>query len=248
MGRKGRPLGGFFICGEGKDVRTYVYIDGYNLYYGRLRRTPYKWLDIYSLFANFIIREQTPQAIVSKVKFFTADIRTNLATHGKEAGIAQQSYHRALQQCYPDKIDIIKGYYAIDQARLPRYKKPPDRNDSVTVWKLEEKQTDVNLALHLYRDAVVKQHCEQIVIVSNDTDIAHAVELLREDTSNDFQIGIVIPIPKIAPGKPHRPPNEQLSKHADWTRRHILDEELAASQLPATIPTRKKPILKPNYW
>lgn len=27
-------------------LRTRVYIDGYNLYYGCLKGTPYKWLDL----------------------------------------------------------------------------------------------------------------------------------------------------------------------------------------------------------
>lgn len=30
-------------------LRTRVYVDGYNLYYGCLRKTPYKWLDIRAL-------------------------------------------------------------------------------------------------------------------------------------------------------------------------------------------------------
>ena len=28
---------------------TYVYIDGFNLYHGALKRTPYKWLDVAKL-------------------------------------------------------------------------------------------------------------------------------------------------------------------------------------------------------
>jgi hypothetical protein len=31
-------------------MQTTVYIDGYNLYYGALRGTPYKWLDVVRLF------------------------------------------------------------------------------------------------------------------------------------------------------------------------------------------------------
>jgi len=31
-------------------MRTYVYIDGFNLYYGALKGTPYKWLDVKALF------------------------------------------------------------------------------------------------------------------------------------------------------------------------------------------------------
>ena len=29
-----------------KMARAYVYVDGFNLYYGALKRTPYKWLDL----------------------------------------------------------------------------------------------------------------------------------------------------------------------------------------------------------
>ena len=32
-------------------ARAIVYIDGFNLYYGALKRTPYKWLDVGSLCA-----------------------------------------------------------------------------------------------------------------------------------------------------------------------------------------------------
>ena len=30
-------------------LRTYVYVDGLNLYYRALRGTPYKWLDLLAL-------------------------------------------------------------------------------------------------------------------------------------------------------------------------------------------------------
>lgn len=229
-------------------MRTHIYIDGSNLYYGCLHRTPYKWLDVYALFADFIIKAQAPQATVDKVKFFTADIRAKLATHGQAAHHAQDTYHRALTHCYPQHVEIIKGYYALEQASLPRYQNPPDRTDSVRVWKLEEKQTDVNIALHLYHDVIVKQCCDQVIIVSNDTDIAPVVKLLRQVAGERIQIGIVIPIPKFVAGTSHRPTNKQLSQYADWTRRYILEEELEGAQLPAMIRTDRKPIRKPEYW
>jgi len=46
----------------------------------------------------------------TEIKFFTADIKAKIATHGQDANEAQQSYHRALEKCYPDTIEIIKGY------------------------------------------------------------------------------------------------------------------------------------------
>jgi hypothetical protein len=46
-----------------------------------------------------------------------------VATNGDEARIAQQSYHRALEQLYTSDIMIIKGYYTLDKAHLPAYQK-----------------------------------------------------------------------------------------------------------------------------
>lgn len=85
-----------------------------------------------------------------------------------------------------------------------------------------------------YRDAL-KSEAEQIVFVSNDTDLEPALKALREDMGDTIIIGIVIPIR----ANSRRPPNQKLSKYADWTRSYITDEELANSQLPDKIPTSK---------
>ena len=37
-------------------MRTCIYVDGYNLYYGRLRGTGYKWLDVVALFSDMVWR------------------------------------------------------------------------------------------------------------------------------------------------------------------------------------------------
>jgi len=39
-----------------------------------------------------------------------------------------------------------------------------------------------------------------------------------------------------------------LQQYAHWTRQYLLDTELLAAQLPATVPTRKKPVRKPGHW
>jgi len=38
--------------GNGTALRTRVYIDGYNLYYGCLKNSPHKWLDVRALLAK----------------------------------------------------------------------------------------------------------------------------------------------------------------------------------------------------
>ncbi|MFC3679208.1 NYN domain-containing protein [Bacterioplanoides pacificum] len=226
-------------------MKTIIYIDGYNLYYGCLKHSEDKWLDLRKLFSN-ILATQSPHSELVQIKYFTADIKAAIASNGQAAMQAQQSYHRALQALYPNEVDIIKGYYSLEKANLPRFQSPPDKSVQVAVWKLEEKQTDVNIALHAYRD-VCRLDIRHIVIVSNDTDLAPALQLIRQDYGDTINIGVVIPTRKsIASSR--RPGNKQLSSSANWTRKYITDAELSRNHLPDLIPTRKKPIRKPQYW
>ncbi len=225
-------------------MKTIVYVDGYNLYFGCLKHSGDKWLDLQKLFAEHILSAQEPKSDSISIKFFTADIKAKVASNGQKALLAQQSYHRALIELYGDTISIIKGYYTLEKGRLLAYKKPPEKSARVDVWRLEEKQTDVNIALESYRD-VAKGLAQQLVFVSNDTDIAPALAAIRQDYRAAVKIGVIIPVRKFSGG---RPGNQQLSDYADWTRKYITDEELAGSQLPAQIPTRRKPIIKPDYW
>lgn len=236
-------MGGFLILLGKCGMETIVYIDGYNLFYGCLKHTNYKWLDLIKLFSEHILKMQNPHFNVIKIKFFTADIKAKIATHGRIAQKSQQDYHHALLRLYLTQIEIIKGYYSLEKANFLVHQSPPDKSKRCEVWKLEEKQTDVNIALTAYRDAC-KNQAKHLVFVSNDTDLAPALKALREDFKDTIQIGVIIPILKDSV----RPNNKQLSEFADWTRQYILNSELENSQLPDKIATNKKPILKPSYW
>lgn len=235
------------MSGQTSSTKTIIYVDGYNLFYGCLKHSRDKWLDIHKLLFDRIVRTQDPSSSLLAIKYFTANIHARIATRGQDAVIAQQSYHRALEALYPGTLKIIKGYYSIEQAKLLEYIKPPDKARRVSVWRLEEKETDVNIALEAYRDAL-KEDVLQQVFVSNDTDLAPVVRALREDLGQQIKLGIIFPIrdPKASNG--HRPGNKKLSQFADWTRHHITDAELSESHLPTLIPTKKKPIKKPAYW
>lgn len=223
---------------------TIVYIDGYNLYYGRLKHTPYKWLNPFKLFQT-ILKVQDPSSNITKIKYFTAPVKANFASHGQASVAAQNSYHRALKHLYGNRFDIIQGYHTVEKGNSPRYEKPIDKNNRVAIWKFEEKQTDVNIALHMYRDALNENILQQ-VLVSNDSDLELPLKLIKEDKSN-IVIGLITPRKK--PTSSHiRSPNENLSLLSNWTRHHILDEECQRAQLDEKISTLKKPILKPKYW
>ncbi len=227
---------------------TIAYIDGYNLYYGRLRGTPYKWLDLISLIES-ICKIQDPNSKLLQVKYFTSPVKANLATHGIEANKSQNTYHKALRAKYPDRIDIIMGGHYIGAATAPsRSGKKIDRTNKVSIWKLEEKQTDVNIALHIYRDIAVKQTCQQAVLVSADTDLEPALELIKQDAPGSI-CGLILPNPEpeFEKTRHERMPKSLMAK-SDWTRKHIKSSELESHQLPTQIPGKRTPAIKPDYW
>ncbi|HEX5342696.1 MAG TPA: hypothetical protein VFX55_09395 [Duganella sp.] len=56
-------------------MKTIVYVDGFNLYYGLLRKSPYKWLDLFSLFQNQLL---DAEATVIDVRYYTAPLLARL--------------------------------------------------------------------------------------------------------------------------------------------------------------------------
>lgn len=224
-------------------MKTIVYVDGYNLYHGRLKHTAYKWLDLKAM-AEALMLVQDPSTELMAVKFFTANIKTRLARRGDASMVAQTSYHNALKL---SGVEVILGMFTLEKGSAPRYVEgvQANRDDRTLIWILGEKRTDVQIALSMYRD-VAANRCEQIVLVTNDSDLAPALQAVREDYPA-VRIGVVLPRQPSAPGKEGRLAGS-LEEIADWTRHHLLDDELANHQFPARVPTKKKPILKPVHW
>jgi hypothetical protein len=188
---------------------------------------------------------------LEQVNLFTAPALAKFATHGNDSVQAQGAYHRALKVLHGDRFEAICGKHSFDNggALLPTFVdgQPFDRTVRSRVWKLEEKKTDVNLAIRMYRDACRGLY-ERIILVSNDSDAEPALEAIREDFP-DIMIGVVIPICPLAPGvTAHRRVSGSLSRQADWIILHLTDDQLHKAQLPDHVPTRKKPIRKPPHW
>ncbi len=213
-------------------MKTIVYVDGYNFYFGVLRGTPYKWLDIVAT-VKHICHIQNPNIDVTSVKFFTAPVITRLATQGEKSQQSQDVYHKALLNRHPETIEIINGYYLMEKGTPPKYKTPVDKKDRVDVWKLEEKQTDVNIALHLYRDAVQRQ-CEQAVLVSSDSDLESALKFISSDFP-DHKIGLILPRRQSGDDK-QRPANKSLSNYSDWGLRRVALHFLSKVAQTAPLP------------
>lgn len=164
---------------------------------------------------------------------------------------AQSSYHRALKTLYGDRVEVVYGNHSYDKngTLVAAFidGKPYDRSQRVRVWKLEEKKTDVNLAIRMYRDAN-KGLYDRVILVSNDSDAEPVLEAIREDFGS-IMIGVVAPIrPAVHGTKTHRRVSGSLASLADWTISNLSDDQLLQAQLPSVVPTRKKPIRKPDHW
>ncbi len=227
------------------ELRTIVYVDGYNLYYGLLRLNGLKWLDLNRLFQSHILPYKSPDANLVKVKYYTADIKSQFAKLGKASEQAQGQYHRALRSDFGGNIEIISSYHTTEKSSAIKYKDPPDLNDTIDIWKIEEKQTDVKLALQMYIDAS-KGECEQIVLCTNDNDLAPALENIKADFPH-LQIGLVIPRLDPRLGN-NRPPAGELRKYASWYLPHIKDGALRDSLFPNIVKGKRKPAIKPQHW
>lgn len=171
---------------------TYVYVDGFNLYYRKLQNTPFKWLNV-RRFCELML----PANDVQKIYYFTARIQPR--AQDPEQPQRQQTYLRALAAVG------VEAIYGTFQTK-PKHR--PLLNDIVIgggrlaagsyVWVLntEEKGSDVNLATLLLGNAAAKR-CDISVVVSNDSDLElpirtccgelkHPVGVLSTQTSNSL--------------------------------------------------------------
>lgn len=94
--------------------RTIVYIDGFNLYYGLLRFTSYKWLDIVA-FAKSLLPHPEEHEIVA-VKYFTA--RVNYNPQEPTAQVRQSVYLEGVGGV-PSRVEDCRGLLQTVQGAFP---------------------------------------------------------------------------------------------------------------------------------
>jgi hypothetical protein len=114
--------------------RADVYVDGFNLYYGCLKRTPYRWLDLHALCTRLL-----PKYNIHRIRYFTAIVKPRPNNPGTAQ--RQQAYLRALRAITPN-LTIHLGKFLPSQVYMPVVNPPPL---TILVHKTEEKGSDVNL-------------------------------------------------------------------------------------------------------
>lgn len=205
-------------------ARTIVYIDGFNLYYGALKRTPYKWLDLGSLCALML-----PQDDIVAINYYTALI--SAMPGNPSAPNDQQIYLRALRTI--PNLSITYGHFLTHSVQMALSGVAPIKR--VWVDKTEEKGSDVNIATHLIRDACLKRF-DVAVLITNDSDLAEPVRIVRQEFA--LPIGIL---------NPHEHHSVQLKKLATFLKR-IRQSHLIARQFPVDLQDAKGGFHKPANW
>ena len=150
-------------------LRTIVYIDGFNFYYGQLKDSRHKWLNLTKLF-KMILGEQNE---LVKIKSFTA--RVQPTDRDPQVNIRQDTYFRALEAHCPE-VEVHLGHFLRHRVFAKNANPPPN---TVSIFKTEEKGSNVNLALHVLNDAWANIY-DCAVIVSNDSDLATALRMVKE--------------------------------------------------------------------
>ncbi|PKO20648.1 MAG: NYN domain protein [Chloroflexi bacterium HGW-Chloroflexi-1] len=209
-------------------MRTNVYVDGFNLYYGCLRHTPFKWLDL-AAFCYQVL----PTLAIQRIRYFTAHVRAPVNDPGKPQ--RQQTYLRALRTI--PGLTVHLGTFLSHPAIMPLAHPVPGGPQTAEIIRTDEKGSDVNLASYLLVDGYEGDY-DIAVVVSNDSDLTTPIQLVRQKLG--LKVGVV---------------NPQMSKHVSWALKNAADfyrdvhrTSLVASQFPPTLRDLHGTITKPAGW
>ncbi len=181
----------------GKQPRTIVYVDGFNLYYRRLKGTSYRWLNLEAM-CHYLL----PDNQVDRINYYTARI-TDADRFSR-----QDVYLRALATL--PSVSMTYGRYLQHTVKRPLANPSSENPRYVDVIDNEEKGSDVNLATHLVLDGA-RNAFDVAVVISNDSDLQEPVRVVRHELGK--AVGIVSPVDG------NRPINPQLQEHASFVKR-----------------------------
>lgn len=205
-----------------------MYVDGFNLYYGCLKGTSYKWLDLEALCVLLL-----PNYDIKRIRYFTA--RISGRPDKPDSPMRQDTYLRALAS--RPKVTIHYGKFLRSTVRMPLAAPPPGGPKTVEVIKTEEKGSDVNLATYLLIDAFRKD-TDVAVVISNDSDLCEPIRIVQDE----FKVAVGLLIP-------HSRPSEALRRLNPAFVKQIRRGPLSASQLPKKLTnSRGRTITKPSTW
>lgn len=207
---------------------TNVYIDGFNLYYGCLRGTPCRWLDLEALCQRLL-----PKDDVKCIRYFTAKVSARPGN--ASAPTEQATYLRALATL--PRVSVHFGHFLSHAVTMPLATPTPGGPTKARVVRTEEKGSDVNLASLMLLDGF-RGDCDTAVVISNDSDLREPVRIARHELG--LTVGVV---------NPHLPAHRsrELSEHADFFKQ-LRRSALKACLFPDELTDAKGSFKKPLTW
>ena len=199
--------------------RISFFVDGFNVYHAinNPRLYKYKWLNYRKLCECFL----KPQDTIGEIYFFTAFVPWSTPKI-----LRHQTLIRALRNV---GITPVLGAFRRINRTCQICK-----NDYITY---EEKQTDVNIAIHVFRTAMENRY-DEAIIISGDSDLIPSIHAVKESFT-DKKIGVVIPIGGRA---------KELIQIADFHRKMKV-KHLAMSQFSDSITlSNGKQLFRPKEW
>jgi uncharacterized LabA/DUF88 family protein len=207
-------------------VKTNFYVDGFNLYYGALKGTPHKWLDLAALF-----RRVFPRNEIGRIRYFTA--RVDRRPPHFQQHQQQQAYLRALETI--PSLSIHYGQFRTRPVQMRLEKPRRGGAKTARVLKTEEKGSDVNLASYLLLDAF-REDCDVAIVVSNDADLKTPIELAINELG--IRVGVL---------NPHKPEKRSLDLRPTFIKQ-LRQGPVAASQFAPVLRDASGEIRKPKRW
>jgi hypothetical protein len=216
-------------------VRTIVYIDGFNLYYGACRQPGRKWLDLSALCARLL-----PNDEVVEIAYCTANVKKDPLDLDKQN--RQRIYHRALRTI--PHLEIHLGRFLPKEVHGFLIDPAPGERLKRTVKTYEEKGTDVNIAALLLKDGF-EGRFESAVVISNDGDLKMPIEIVRADLG--LPVTVVNPVLKRHKKRSAALSPNPLPSNASFIQLRASD--VMQCQFPSEILSPKgAPLIKPTSW
>jgi hypothetical protein len=206
-------------------VKTNVYVDGFNLYYGAVKNTPHKWLNI-----RRMCELAFPKNDIAEIHYCTAIVTD--APWDPHQSTRQQMFIRALETT---DVEVHYGSFQSNVVRMPLATPPARGSRMVEVIKTEEKGSDVALGALLVAHGYEGRY-EAAIVVSNDSDLVLPIRIVRENLG--LPVGLLNPHPSFSVA---------LLKVALF-KKQIRKGVLEAAQFPRTLKDADGTITKPSSW
>lgn len=188
-------------------LKTNIYIDGFNLYFGCLRRSPFRWLNVHKLCSLLLTQNNQ----INRIKYFTAPVSAR--PEDPQQPMRQQMYFRALKTI--PNLEIICGQFKTRKTKMPLVNEGFDGseklNNHIMVCRSHNDGTESpdKLKQHLHysttdlryfkMDSVFvpfpKDRTQSAYVRRTDekgSDVNLATHLLYDAFKNDFAVAVVV--------------------------------------------------------